>query len=67
MGSDHRQGVNSLVPLKGAYMSVIYSVGCDSRIQQHTKDRINPIFCAVSDAAVASNTENHSLCKQTFT
>jgi hypothetical protein len=31
-----------------------------------SKDRNNPIFCAVSDAAVASDTENHGLCKQTI-
>jgi hypothetical protein len=31
-----------------------------------SKDRNNPIFCAVSDAAVASNTENHGSCKQTI-
>jgi hypothetical protein len=28
-----------------------------------SKDRNNPIFCAVSDAAVASDTENHCPCK----
>jgi hypothetical protein len=38
---------------------VIFSVGCDSRIRHHTKNRIDPIFCAVSDAAVASDTKNH--------
>jgi hypothetical protein len=47
-------------------MNVIFSVGCDSRIRHRTKDRINPIFCVVSDAAVASDTENHGLCKPTF-
>jgi hypothetical protein len=31
-----------------------------------SKDRNNPIFCAVSDAAVVSDTENHGSCKQTF-
>jgi hypothetical protein len=31
-----------------------------------SKDRNNPIFCAVSDAAVASDTENHGSCKQTL-
>jgi hypothetical protein len=39
--------------------TVIFSVGCDSRIQHPTKNRILPISCAVSDAVVASNTENH--------
>jgi hypothetical protein len=39
--------------------TVIFSVGCNSRIRHHTKNRILPIFCAMSDAAVASNTENH--------
>jgi hypothetical protein len=39
--------------------TVIFSVGCDSHIQHRTKNRILPIFCAVSDAAVASDTENH--------
>jgi hypothetical protein len=35
--------------------------------KHRTKNRINPnFFCAVSDAAVASDTENHSLCKQTL-
>jgi hypothetical protein len=48
--------------LNGVYMNVIFSVGCNSHIWHRTKDRINPIFCAVLDAAVASNTENHSLC-----
>jgi hypothetical protein len=38
---------------------VIFSVGCDSHTQHRTKNRILPIFCAVADAAVASNTENH--------
>jgi hypothetical protein len=37
------------------YMNLIFSVGCDSRIRHRTKDRKNPIFCAVLDAAVASN------------
>jgi hypothetical protein len=37
----------------------IFSDGCDSRIRHRTKNRILPIFCAVSDAAVASDTENH--------
>jgi hypothetical protein len=46
-------------------MNVIFSVGCDSRIRHRTKDKKNPIFCAVSDAAVASDTKNHCLCKQT--
>jgi hypothetical protein len=31
-----------------------------------SKDRNNPIFCALSDAAVASDTEKHGLCKQTL-
>jgi hypothetical protein len=31
-----------------------------------SKDRNNPIFCTVSDAAVASDTEKHCSCKQTF-
>jgi hypothetical protein len=31
-----------------------------------SKDRNNPIFCAVLDAAVTSNTENHGSCKLTF-
>jgi hypothetical protein len=31
-----------------------------------SKERNNPIFCAVSDAAVASDTENHGSCKQTL-
>jgi hypothetical protein len=39
--------------------TVIFSVGCNSRIQHRTKNRIDPIFCAVSDVAVASDTENH--------
>jgi hypothetical protein len=39
--------------------TVIFSVGCNSRIRHHTKNRILPIFCALLDAAVASNTENH--------
>jgi hypothetical protein len=30
------------------------------------KYRNNPIFCAVSDAAVASDTENHGSSKQTL-
>jgi hypothetical protein len=47
--------------------TVIFSGGCNSRIQHCTKDRNNPIFCVVSDAAVASDTENHGLCKQTIT
>jgi hypothetical protein len=38
--------------------TVIFSVGCDSRIRHCTKNRILPIFCEVSDAAVASDTEN---------
>jgi hypothetical protein len=44
----------------------IFSVGCDSRIRHCTKDRKNPIFCAVADTAVASDTENHGSCKQTL-
>jgi hypothetical protein len=28
-----------------------------------SKDKNNPIFCAVSDAAVASDTEKHCPCK----
>jgi hypothetical protein len=48
------------------YTNVIFSVGCDSHIRHRTKDRKNPIFCAVLDAAVASDTENHCLCKQTI-
>jgi hypothetical protein len=47
-------------------MNMIFSVGCDSRIQHRTKDRKNPIFCAMSDAAVASDTENHGSCKRTI-
>jgi hypothetical protein len=47
-------------------MNVIFSVGCISRIRHCTKDRKNPIFCAVSDVVVASVTENHCLYKQTF-
>jgi hypothetical protein len=43
--------------LWSVYMNVIFSVGNNSRIQHHTKDRKNPIFCAVSDVAVASDTE----------
>jgi hypothetical protein len=39
---------------------VIFSVGCDSRIWYHKKIRFDPVFCPVSDAAVASNTENHT-------
>jgi hypothetical protein len=31
-----------------------------------SKDRNNPIFCVVSDAAVASDTEKHCSCKQTL-
>jgi hypothetical protein len=31
-----------------------------------TKDRNNPIFCAVSDATAASDTENPRSCKQTI-
>jgi hypothetical protein len=31
----------------------------DSRIQHWAKNRISPIFCALLDAAVASDTENH--------
>jgi hypothetical protein len=31
-----------------------------------SKDRNNPIFCAVSDATAASDTENPRLCKQTI-
>jgi hypothetical protein len=31
-----------------------------------SKDRNNPIFCAVLDAAVASDTEKHRPCKQAF-
>jgi hypothetical protein len=31
-----------------------------------SKDRNNPISCAVSDAAVASDTEKHCSCKQTL-
>jgi hypothetical protein len=38
---------------------VIFSVRCNSRIRHSTKNRILPIFCAVSDTAVASDTENH--------
>jgi hypothetical protein len=37
-----------------------------SDVTAASKDRNNPIFCAVSDAVVASNTENHGLCKQTI-
>jgi hypothetical protein len=48
-------------------MNVIFSVGCDSRIRHRTKDRKNPIFCAVLGVAVATNTENHGSCKQTIT
>jgi hypothetical protein len=47
-------------------MNMIFSVGCDSRIRHRTKDKKNPIFCVVLDAAVASNTENQGLCKQTI-
>jgi hypothetical protein len=47
-------------------MNVIFSITCDSRIRHRTKDRKNPIFCAVSDAAIASDTENHGSCKQTI-
>jgi hypothetical protein len=47
-------------------MNVTFSVGCHSRIRHCTKDRKNPIFCAVSDAAVTSATENHGSCKQTI-
>jgi bifunctional DNase/RNase len=39
--------------------TVIFSVGCNSRIRHRTRNRILPIFCAVLDAAVASNTEYH--------
>jgi hypothetical protein len=38
--------------------TVIFSVGCNSRIRHRTKNRILLIFGAVSDAAVASDTEN---------
>jgi hypothetical protein len=31
-----------------------------------TKDRINPIFCVVSHATAASDTENHGSCKHPF-
>jgi hypothetical protein len=31
-----------------------------------SKDRNNPIFCAVSDATAASDTENPRSCKQTI-
>jgi hypothetical protein len=31
-----------------------------------SKDRNNPIFCAVSDATAASDTENPCSCKQTI-
>jgi hypothetical protein len=34
--------------------------------QPHPKIEIILFFCAVSDAAVASDTENHGSCKQTF-
>jgi hypothetical protein len=30
-------------------------------VSDATKDRINPIFCVVSHATVASDTENHGL------
>jgi hypothetical protein len=52
--------------LRSVYTNVIFSVGCDSRIRHRTKDRKIPIFCALLDAAVASDTENHCLCKQTI-
>jgi hypothetical protein len=59
--------VHRYISLLGSvYTNSIFSVGCNSRIQRRTKDRKNPIFCAVSDAAVASDTENHCLCKQTI-
>jgi hypothetical protein len=46
--------------LHGQWFSVLDSTAA-------SKDRNNPPFCAVSDAAVASDTENHGSCKQTFT
>jgi hypothetical protein len=42
------------------------TAACDSCIRHRIKDRINPIFWSVSNLAVASDTENHSSCKQTF-
>jgi hypothetical protein len=54
------------VYLKDVYTYVIFSVRCDSRIRHRTKIRIDPIFCALLDAAVASDTENHGSCKQTL-
>jgi hypothetical protein len=35
-------------------------------VSDATKDRIHPIFCAVSHATVASDTENHGLRKHPF-
>jgi hypothetical protein len=55
-----------MAEIRSVYTKVIFSVVCDSHIRHRTKDRKNPIFGAVSDAAVASNTENHCLCKQTI-
>jgi hypothetical protein len=56
--------------LRSVYTNMIFvsdvTAACDSRIQHRIKDRINLIFCAVPDAAVASDTENHGSCKQTF-
>jgi hypothetical protein len=58
------QQMLALVCVKGLFTrTVIFSVGCDSHIRHRTK---NPIFCAVSDAVVASETENHGSCKQTL-
>jgi hypothetical protein len=54
------------VGLWSVYMNVIFSVGFNSCIWHRTKDRKNPNFCAVSDAAVTSDTENHGSCKQTI-
>jgi hypothetical protein len=52
--------------LKGVYIKVIFSVGCNSRIRHRTKIGSILIFCVVLDAAVVSDTENHDSCKQAF-
>jgi hypothetical protein len=64
---------NRIIPIFDA------AVASDTTVKITIKDRNNPIFvskslskdrnnyfCAVSDAAVASDTQNHCSCKQTF-
>jgi hypothetical protein len=68
-GQDHflqKTTLSNWTRLKGCLHEHDFRVGCDSRIRHCIKDRINPIFCAAPDAAVASDTENHGSCKQTF-